>query len=137
MAGHAGVDAEEFTTLHRDQISAIQLQFGQYIKDLQQLKKPQPAAGAGVAAGGLPGANVIPVNEIPAPDKIAAHNQAPAHAFKPGAISITVTPEGFPVVPKVDFETLKKEELEDLMRNYLNKHYSTPFPSSLECQHLT
>jgi hypothetical protein len=37
---------------------------------------------------------------------------------------IEVTPNGFPILPNVDFHTLKKTELESMMQAYLNQHYS-------------
>jgi hypothetical protein len=40
---------------------------------------------------------------------------------------IEVTPRGFPIVPDIVFEMVKKEEVEDLMRDYLSKHYSMVF----------
>jgi hypothetical protein len=35
-----------------------------------------------------------------------------------------MTPNGFPILPNVDFHTLKKTELESMMQAYLNQHYS-------------
>ena len=35
----------------------------------------------------------------------------------------TLTPNGYPMLPNVEFNTLKKVELEVLMHTYLNKHY--------------
>ena len=40
---------------------------------------------------------------------------------------ISITPRGFPLVPDIAFEDASKDELEDMMRDYLSKHYSMAF----------
>jgi hypothetical protein len=116
MAEQAGVNAQKFGNVSRDQIRAILLQLSRYIKDLQILKK-----------SGTPGAGAMPV--LPNVTGMTAPDVTMAPAAKPATIVIDVTPEGFPIVPNVSFEKLKKEDLEDLMWSYLNKHYGTVFCS--------
>ena len=87
------VVSEQFCHLQADRIEQIRYEFGRYIKDLDRLRET-------LAPSGAPGTIVT---------------SAP--------IVQEVTPDGFPVVPNISFEQLKKKELEDLMRNYLNKHY--------------
>jgi hypothetical protein len=66
---------------------------------------------------------------MPAPDAHSA--PAPLITTAPGAkvmpISIDITPEGFLVFPDFSVGSLRKEDLEDLMRDYLTKHYSITF----------
>jgi hypothetical protein len=91
MAAQMGVGGVPFVKLHEGPISALQRQFGEYIKDLHQ-QRNQPVL--------VP---VVPVVES-TKKSIAMIN-------------------GFPVVPDIRFSDAKKEELEDLMRDYLGKHY--------------
>jgi len=101
MATHMGVDAEAFMTLHHDQMNALQLQFGQYIKYLQR-RKQQVVLAATTAV----------------------------------CTEIEITPRGFPLVPDIAFGNANKEELEDLMQDYLTKHYGM-FLATSDCQYLT
>ena len=39
-------------------------------------------------------------------------------------LTIHITPNGFPLLPKMDGSTPRKIDLESLLRNYLNIHYS-------------
>jgi hypothetical protein len=130
MATQMGVNAQEFTTLHQQQISPIRLQFGQYIKDLHRLKESSRPAPTLTPAHATP-APAPNVSPAPAPDTtlspMPSATPAPTPNVLPAPMSIKFTPKGFPQVPDIPFENLKKEDLEDLMRNYLNMHYSTPF----------
>jgi hypothetical protein len=108
------VDLQPFTKIHEGQIGAIQRHFGEYIKEVHRRRQLNPTP-------------------TPAPTPAPTLNPAP-----PAPIVINITPDGFPVVPDVSFHSLKKEELEELMRNYLNMHYSTfTLLTSTECQFLT
>jgi hypothetical protein len=126
MATQAGVSAERFSIVSRDQIRAMLLQLSLYIKDIQCLKKSgTPGAGA------MPGLCPIPnVTGMPVPDISSAPAETTTHEVKPARILMDITPEGFPIVPDLSFEKYKKEELEELMRSYLNKHYGTGFAVS-------
>ena len=144
-----GVDAQQFTTLHKDKISVIQLQFGKYIKDLQQLRQPLGLAPAPASMLdsfvklGQP-SGLAPAPGIRQPSGLALApgiRQLLGPALVPGSMPapfvIEITPKGYPVVPDISFEKLKKEELEDLMRNYLSKHYSASFHTFIQCQSFT
>src|SRR6266704_252111 len=127
-----GVDAQQFTTLHKDKMSAIQLQFGKYIKDLQWLRQ---LSGLAPAPASMPDSFV----KLGQPSALAPGiRQLLGPALVPGSMPapfvIEITPKGYPVVPDISFEKLKKEELEDLMRNYLSKHYSASFHTFIQCQ---
>jgi hypothetical protein len=118
MVAQVDVDAEQFTTLHHGQLTAIQLQFSNYIKDLHQLKQSK--------------LSLLPATDFgPAQSTYPASLVKPAPRVKP-AISMDLTPDGFPILPNISFENLKKEELEDLMRTYLNKDYSKFYHISIK-----
>jgi hypothetical protein len=97
MAAQMDVDAVPFIRLYEQQIDAMEQQFGQYIKDL---KRQSVLGGMGP---------MVPVPKLS--DMLA----------KP---IIEITSRGFPVVPEISWEKILGKELENLMRSYLNHHYS-------------
>jgi hypothetical protein len=144
-----GGGAEAFYTLHEDKISAIQRKMVEYVTDLQRVKRwkaqapgTMPAGVAEVMPAAMPIMMPEPTPSV-IPDSMLMPNSAPvimpgpAPGVTPAAMSIDITPKGFPVLPDASFENFKKENLEDLMRNYLNIHYSISLQSFIKYQTLT
>jgi hypothetical protein len=89
-----GLDGLSFTNLHKAEISQIRRQFGEYIKGLSRQKGIIDTSLATMAAG------------------------------EPDVPIISITANGFPLLPAVDLGSKTKECLASLMRQYLGKHYS-------------
>jgi hypothetical protein len=107
----------------------------EYVTDLQRVKRwkgqapgPMRAAVPEVMPADMPLTMPEPTPSI-MPDSMPVIKPAPMPGVIPAAMSIEITPEGFPVLPAVSFENLKKDDLEDLIRNYLNIHYSISLQS--------
>ena len=90
------VPGSTFVQLNSAKMDGMLRDFGEYIKNLKRQKEPM---GEGM------------------PTATGADQAA-------GKKTLDITPTGFPIIHDIDFDTLKKEELEDLLRSYLGKHYS-------------
>ena len=87
-----------FIDLHKGQFSEMKRQFLEYVSNLRQQKTSLPVLGSDTLT-------------VPVPDSLPVP-------------MISVTSNGYPILPDVDFEAMKKIDLENLMRTYLSTHYS-------------
>lgn len=95
MAENIGVRTASFVQLNIDTLKPLQRLFGEYMKDLDRLRKH-------IGSGDIP----VPMLVRPAKEIVG------------------ITDNGFPLLPDISFIDMKKDQLEDLLRTYLNAHYS-------------
>jgi hypothetical protein len=96
-AGYIELDAPPFIELHKGQVDDIKRRFMDYISSLHRQKE-----------------QLVPV---PVPVPMPGNTKSAMESFE-------MTPNGFPIFPNVQLDTLKKAQLESLLRAYLNQHYS-------------
>ena len=87
-----------FIDLHKGQFSEMKQQFLEYVSNLRQQKTSLPVLGSDTLT-------VLVPDSLPVP-------------------MISVTSNGYLILPDVDFKAMKKIDLENLMRTYLSTHYS-------------
>ena len=87
-----------FIDLHKGQFSEMKRQFLEYLSNLRQQKTSLPVPGSDTLT-------VLVPDSLPVP-------------------MISVTSNGYPILPDVDFKAMKKIDLENLMCTYLSTHYS-------------
>jgi hypothetical protein len=93
------VPGPAFIDLHKGQFSEMKCQFLEYVSNLRQQK---------TASLLVLGSDTL---TVPVPDALPVP-------------MISVTSNGYPILPHVDFKAMKKIELENLMHTYLSIHYS-------------
>ena len=98
MAAHAKSHEKRFVDIHKEAVRDIQVKLIDYVKLLQNQVPRIPAA-------------VPPAAAMPS-----------TRSIKP-KLQITMA-DGYPLIPRiVEGENVKKEELEDLIREYLSTQY--------------
>ena len=95
---HFGVPGPAFIDLHKGQFSEMKRQFLEYVSNLRQQKTSLL----------VPGSDTL---TVPVPDSLPVP-------------MISVTSNGYLILPDVDFKAMKKIDLENLMCTYLSTHYS-------------
>ena len=114
MAIHANSRQRQFTESYPTLFDNIQVKMIEYVKSLLE------------GSASLPGNGNDPAGGV-----VGAAGNRPAGRVKP--VTQFESSEGFPIMPKLldDDEKLKKGELEDVMRQYLNIQYSEFAPKIL------
>jgi hypothetical protein len=105
MAATVKQHKQRFIDMYADIWENLQVKLLEYVK---QLLQTDPASTP-TAASGLP------------------QETTPMSAVKQGLAHMEMR-DGFPIMPAVIFDELKKEDYEDVLRQYLTAHYS-------ECDH--
>lgn len=110
MATQIGINERSFVEVNLDDLQHLQRCFGEYIKDLTVRNKSKRKSET---AGQPTQATMVPA-DVPKEMPADVPTDMPA---------ISVTADGFPVVPDIEFNKRSKQELEGLMRSYLGRHY--------------
>ena len=104
-----GLNSPKFTTLHSGDIKVMKLNFAKYLKDLGSQRRFLLQKLVSESEGASDCAKEVP--------------------------RVTITAKGFPVLPDVNFATQTQDNLADMMRQYLSKHYSMFMVSMMTMPH--